>query len=145
VSAERVIEAPPERIFAVLADPAQHPVIDGSGSVRAARPGVPTRLTLGAKFSMDMRMGVPYRMTNEVLEFEEGQRIGWRHPAHNVWRYELEPVERGTRVRESFDWSQGRGQLYLRLTKTPEKNRRNMERTLERLAALCEEPTRGPA
>ena len=145
MSAERVIHAPPARIFAVLADPAQHPVIDGSGSVRAARPGTPTRLELGSKFSMDMRIGVPYRMTNEVVEFEEGRRIAWRHSAHNVWRYELDPVDGGTRVRESFDWSRGRGQLFLRLTRTPDKNRRSMEQTLERLATLCEEPAGGPA
>ena len=146
VSAERVIHAPPERIFDVLADPAQHAAIDGSGSVRAPRAGTPARLTLGSKFAMDMRIGLPYRMTNEVVQFEEGRRIAWQHLAHDVWCYELEPVDGGTRVRESFDWSHGRGQWLLRVTKTPDKNHRSMEQTLERLARLVEDGSdRGPA
>jgi len=33
---ERVIPAPPEKIFDLLADPRRHPEIDGSGSVRRA-------------------------------------------------------------------------------------------------------------
>ncbi len=36
--------APPEGIFDLLADPAMHPVIDGSGTVRAALDGNPARL-----------------------------------------------------------------------------------------------------
>jgi uncharacterized protein YndB with AHSA1/START domain len=140
VSAERIIHAPPERVFAVLADPARHPEIDGSGSVRHPRPGNPVRLSLGARFAMDMRIGMPYRITNEVVEFEENRRIGWRHWAHNVWRYELEPVEGGTRVRETFDYSNGRGQLLLRVTGTARKNQQSIEKTLERLAEFCESP-----
>jgi uncharacterized protein YndB with AHSA1/START domain len=138
VTAERVIHAPAERIFTVLADPAQHCLIDGSGSVRRNRPGNPERLSLGAKFSMDMRMGGPYRIVNEVVEFDEGRRIGWRHMAHNVWRYELEPVDGGTNVRETFDYTNGRGKTFLRLTRTPEKNRKAMEQTLQRLATMLE-------
>ena len=36
VSVERVIAAPPEAIFAVLADPRRHKDFDGSGSVGEA-------------------------------------------------------------------------------------------------------------
>jgi uncharacterized protein YndB with AHSA1/START domain len=144
VSAERVIHAPPAQVFAVLADPARHPEIDGSGSVRHQRDGNPERLSLGATFAMDMRIGMPYRITNEVVEFEEDRRIGWRHWARNVWRYELEPVDGGTRVRETFDYTNGRGQLFLRLTATPRKNRQAIEKTLERLAELCESPSATP-
>ncbi|MDH4076057.1 MAG: hypothetical protein OEW29_08980, partial [Acidimicrobiia bacterium] len=64
VSASRVIAASPEAIFDILADPNQHHVIDGSDTVQAARAGNPARLTLGARFGMDMKMGVPYRITN---------------------------------------------------------------------------------
>ena len=34
---ERTIPAPPEAIFALLADPSRHHEIDGSGSVKAAK------------------------------------------------------------------------------------------------------------
>jgi len=137
VSAERVIQATPEKIFDLLADPTQHPRFDGSDTVKAAR-GDAVRLALGAQFSMDMRMGIPYRIKNTVVEFEDGRRIAWQHPAHNVWRYELEPVDGGTRVRESFDWTNGRGRKVIELMGVPKKNRKAMEATLERLAYLVE-------
>ena len=44
VSTERVIPAPAEVIFDLVADPARHPDIDGSGSVKQAKDGVPRRL-----------------------------------------------------------------------------------------------------
>jgi len=137
VSAERVIQATPEKIFDLLADPTQHPRFDGSDTVKAAR-GDAVRLALGAQFSMDMRMGIPYRIKNTVVEYEDGRRIAWQHPAHNVWRYELEPVDAGTRVRESFDWTNGRGRKVIELMGVPKKNRKAMEATLERLAYLVE-------
>ncbi|MSV95386.1 MAG: dimethyladenosine transferase, partial [Actinobacteria bacterium] len=71
VSAQLVIKASPEKIFDLLADPTKHSLIDGSGSVKAGRPGNPKRLSLGAKFSMDMRIKLPYRISNTVVEFEE--------------------------------------------------------------------------
>lgn len=137
VSVERTIRAAPSAIFDLLADPNQHARFDGSDTVKGARSD-PARLSLDATFSMDMRMGVPYRITNTVVEFEEGSRIAWRHKAHNVWRYELEPGDGATLVRESFDWSNGRGKLAIELLRVPERNRKAMEATLERLAYLVE-------
>jgi uncharacterized protein YndB with AHSA1/START domain len=90
VSTTRVIAASADRIFGVLADPAQHPGIDGSGSVQAPRGDPPARLALGSKFGMAMRIGVRYGVENEVVEFEEGRRIGWRHDAGVTWRYQLD-------------------------------------------------------
>ena len=40
VSVERVIPAPAEKIFDLLADPARHRDIDGSGTVRDAKIGL---------------------------------------------------------------------------------------------------------
>jgi uncharacterized protein YndB with AHSA1/START domain len=140
VSVSRVVPAPPEVVFAVLADPAQHPAIDGSGTVRAARGAGSTRLTLGARFGMDMRLGLPYRMTNTVVEFDEGRRIAWRHMGGHTWRYELEPVDGGTRVTETFDPTTARAPWLLRLMRASERNRPAMERTLERLAAHVAPP-----
>ena len=83
VSTERVIAAPADRIFAVLADPRQHAVIDGSGTVKRLRSG-PDRLALGARFGMAMHHQVPYPITNKVVEFDEGRRIAWQHLARCV-------------------------------------------------------------
>lgn len=135
VSVSRVINATPDAIFDILADPARHHVIDGSGTVQAGRSGNPERLSLGARFGMDMKMGVPYRITNEVVEFDEDRRIAWRHFGHHIWRYELEPVEGGTRVTESFDWSKARFPPFYEWMGYPAKHEVNMARTLERLEA----------
>jgi uncharacterized protein YndB with AHSA1/START domain len=138
---ERVIPAPPEAIFELLADPAQHRVIDGSGSVRDVK-GSSERLRLGSKFGMSMRIGIPYSMVSEVIEFDEGRRIAWqtRPPiggslaGGRIWRYELEPVGGGTRVRESWDISQEKIKAIVRPAR--KRTRTAMEKTLERIEAI---------
>ena len=63
---------------------------------------------------MSMKMGVPYSMVNTVVEFEENRRIAWQTRPDRfgqlvggrIWRYELEPVDGGTLVRETWDISQ---------------------------------------
>lgn len=139
VSRTKVIHAPASVIFDVIADPSMHPRIDGSGSVQAPRSDAPQRLTMGAGFGMDMKIGVPYKIANTVVEFEEGRRLAWRHFGGHRWRWELEPVDEGTtRVTETFDWSTARSPLALELAGYPKRNAKSIERTLERLAELIE-------
>lgn len=112
---ERVIPASASAIFALLADPARHHDIDGSGTVREAAEGS-RRLALGDRFAMSMKMGFGYSMVSTVIEFEEDRRIAWqsrpprsflrRFVGGRIWRYELQPVEGGTLVKESWDISQ---------------------------------------
>lgn len=139
VSATRTVPAPASVIFDLLADPARHAEIDGSDTVRRSRDGGPVRLSLGARFGMDMKMfGVPYRMSNEVVEFEENRRIAWRHLGHHVWRYVLEPTgpDGGhTVVTESFDWGSARVPRFYEIVGYPRTHEANMTRTLERLEA----------
>jgi Polyketide cyclase / dehydrase and lipid transport len=139
VKAQRVIGASPNAIFDVLADPSRHAEIDGSGSVQKPKDGSPQRLALGARFGMDMKIGMPYSTKNEVVEFEEDRLIAWRHAGHHIWRYELEPVEAGTSVTETFDWATSRAPWALELMRAPERNRKAMESTLVRLAAVVED------
>jgi len=145
VTAERVIPAPPGRIFELLADPRRHHDIDGSGTVVKAKDGDPQRLALGSKFRMAMKVGVPYSMVNTVVEFEDDRVIAWQTfppgsiPAKlfggRIWRYELEPVDGGTRVRESWDYSGEQGLKFL-LRRERDKTRANMEKTLARIEEL---------
>ncbi len=140
VSVERVVPASPQEVFALLADPRRHREIDGSGTLRDTVDG-PPRLHRGARFGMRMRIGGPYEMTNTVVEFEEGRRIAWQPRPSNrvaalaiggrIWRYELEPVEGGTRVRETWDIRKERFPLPLLAARSA--TRRAMTRTLERL------------
>jgi uncharacterized protein YndB with AHSA1/START domain len=138
VSVELVIDAPAADIFAIVSDASRHPDIDGSGTVRQARGG-PQRLQLGSTFSMDMKLGAPYRMKNTVVEFEQDRRIAWCHFGKHRWRYELEPQGDGrTLVRETFDWSTAIVTKFVELIGAPARNEPGMVKTLERLAALVE-------
>lgn len=132
--ASRVVAASAPEIFELLADPNRHAEIDGSGTVRAPTTTEVTRLTLGARFGMRMRLGVPYRITNEVVEFDEPTRIAWRHLGGHIWRYTLRPVDGGTEVTEEFDWRTSRSPLMLRMMNAPTRNRASIEATLDRLA-----------
>jgi uncharacterized protein YndB with AHSA1/START domain len=141
-SVERVIPAPPEVIFAIIADPARHHEIDGSGTVRDAK-DVPAKLALGARFGMSMKLGIPYSMVSTVVEYEEDRRLAWqtRPPigaalaGGRIWRYELEPVDGGTRVRESWDISQEKIKLLVEPAR--KRTRANMEKTLARLEEVA--------
>ena len=137
VSESAVIAAPPQRLFDIVADPAMHPVMDGSGSVRGHREGNPERLSLGAQFGMEMKLGAPYKITNRVIEFEEGHLIAWRHFNGHVWRYIFEPTDAGTRVTEQWDARPARNRLLLRLTGFPQRNRAGIRATLRRLDELA--------
>jgi hypothetical protein len=138
VSVSTAVTAAPETIFELLADPRQHSLIDGSGSVKGALDGAPERLSLGAKFGMSMRIGAPYRITNEVVEFEEGRRIAWRHMGGHIWRYVLEPAGDGsdtTTVTEEFEWGTSKAPFFLKATGAVARNERAIRATLERLSA----------
>jgi uncharacterized protein YndB with AHSA1/START domain len=149
VSVERVIAAPAAAIFRVIADASRHPEIDGSGAVVRAKPGAPEQLALGSVFGMSMKMGVPYVMSNTVIEFEPDRRIAWktvfsgflgRFVGGRIWRYELEPTDGGTLVRESWDISQDKQSTFLRRGKVPTATAQSMTKTLENLAGVTEGP-----
>jgi len=122
VSVSRRVEAPAERLFALLADSANHPLIDGSGMVREPAPAVRLSRT-GDAFLVNMHhdeLG-HYQMRNEVVEYEAGRRLVWEPvrvaaspeeqeviggPARYRWGYELSPDGPGaTMVTETFDCS----------------------------------------
>jgi uncharacterized protein YndB with AHSA1/START domain len=138
VSTDRVIAAPAPAIFDILTDPAMHPVIDGSGSVRRPLAGNPRRLEMGSRFGMAMHLGFPYTIRNTVVEFEDGRLIAWCHFNKHRWRFELQPVDDGsgtdkTRVIETFDWSTARLPPSVEWMGFPKRNLPAMVKTLVRL------------
>lgn len=145
VSVERVIPVSPDKIFALIADPSRHHEFDGSGTVQQAR-NVPNELKLGATFGMHMRMGVPYAMRSTVVEYEPDRRLAWQTRAPiklvdpfaggRIWRYELEPVDGGTKVTESWDIRQESPLTKPLVRRAAGETRRNMTRTLERIEAV---------
>jgi uncharacterized protein YndB with AHSA1/START domain len=155
ITVQRLIPAPAAAIFALIADPSRHPEIDGSGTVIGPHSAGPRRLGLGDTFGMSMKMGVGYSTRNVVIEFEQDRRIAWQTLAAapidkvltgRVWRYELEPVEGGTIVRETWDISREA------VTSRPfvrrfmgAQTRENMTRTLERIDGVVTGTGRGSA
>jgi uncharacterized protein YndB with AHSA1/START domain len=148
VNVERVIEAPAADIFAIVADASRHPEIDGSGSVKQLKQGAPEKLALGTTFGMSMKLGVPYSMSNTVIEFEPDKRIAWqttfagplgRFIGGRIWRYELEMSGGGgTLVRESWDISQDKQRFMLKAGPVGKQTKAAMTKTLERLAEVTE-------
>ncbi len=107
------VGATEQRIFDLLADPSRHTEIDGSNSVGTLKRGG-GRLALGSTFVIAMHSGfIRYSTESEVVEFEEDRRLAWqtystvrwlaRFGGGRIWRYELEPVDGGTLVRETWD------------------------------------------
>ena len=108
-----VINAPAKKIFDFISMPKNHPLMDGSGSVKSNLSG-PERLYLGAKFGMRMRLGIPYVIKNQVIEYQDNKSIAWQHLLHNVWRYELQEInENTTLVIESWDGRNARSKWWV--------------------------------
>ena len=137
-AARITIDAPASTVFDVLADPRRHALFDGSGTVQEATSG-PERLELGSRFGMGMRLAVPYRTDNEVVEFEPDRLIAWCHFNKHRWRYELQPVgDATTIVTETFD---GRTALFppaLLLMNAYKNNQIAVAKTLVRLKEYVE-------
>jgi uncharacterized protein YndB with AHSA1/START domain len=151
VSVSRRIEAPAEELFALLADSANHPLIDGSGMVREPAPGVRLSGT-GDSFVINMHhdeFGY-YQMRNEVVEYEAGRRLVWEpkrvpaspeeevgEPGRYRWGYDFAPDGPGaTVVTESFDCTRSSDDLR-KATREGEGWRDAMTASLAKLELLA--------
>lgn len=137
VSRSVVVKASADQIFALLTDPRRHSDFDGSDTVKGQVTG-PDRLVAGSRFGMKMHKGMPYTITNEVVEFQDNALVGWRNLGRHIWRYELAAEGDGTKVTETFDWATSRAPFVLELLKLPEKSAVSIEKTLQRLKVLLE-------
>jgi uncharacterized protein YndB with AHSA1/START domain len=119
LSATTIIDAPAEAVFAVLADPARHPAIDGTGWVQQSLDSGPLTAP-GQVFRMTMyhanHPDGTYQMANQVQVVDPPDAISWQ-PGQEagdgslsfggwVWRYDLTPDGPSrTKVTLSYDWS----------------------------------------
>ncbi len=145
ISAERLIRSEPGPIFEILARPSRHHEIDGSGTVKKPSASSPERVKLGDEFRMSMRLGIPYFMNSKVIEFEEGKRIAWQPRAPGflgkfiggrIWRYELNPKDGGTLVRETWDISQEHNKKAVKNDVVTKRVSAALEQTLTRMEEL---------
>ena len=104
-AARLVIERPATDLFNFIANPKNHPKIDGSKMVRGKAYG-PNRLKLNSWFLMRQFRLIPYLMPNKIVEFEEGKLIAWRNASPSRWRYEFKPLSAtSTEVTQYLDCS----------------------------------------
>jgi hypothetical protein len=139
-SARIVINAPAEKIFAILSNPHRHKEIDGSHTIQENISG-PDSLVLGSKFGMKMRLGVNYRIKNTVVEYQENSLIAWRHVGRWIWRYELVNIgPQMTQVTETFDASRAPliAKAWLSLRKAYPWTQRAVAKTLVQLKSASE-------
>jgi uncharacterized protein YndB with AHSA1/START domain len=106
VSVSRRIEAPAESLFALVADSANHPLIDGSGMVRTPAPAVRLSRT-GDSFVMDMHHDEfgDYQMRNELVEYEADRRMVWAPRRVGASPEEQEEIGEGARYRWGYEFS----------------------------------------
>jgi uncharacterized protein YndB with AHSA1/START domain len=119
LTAQRRIDAPARTVFDLLADPATHVAIDGTGWVRGPLLKG-TRITAEGEV-FDMAMYHPqhpdgdYEIANRVVAFEPPAAIEWepgfyledgqRDSGRWTWRYDLAEVDGQTDVTLTYDWS----------------------------------------
>ena len=100
-----VINRPASELFNYIANPKNHPKIDGSKMVRGKAYG-PKRLSMNSWFVMRQLRIIPYFMPNKIVEFEEGKLIAWRNALPSRWRYEFISLPDGsTQVTQYLDCS----------------------------------------
>jgi uncharacterized protein YndB with AHSA1/START domain len=140
VSASREIAAGPERIFELIADPAQQPRWDGNDNLAVAPEGQRVRQP-GDVFAMTLTMGAIRE--NHVVEFDEGRRIAWmpaepgRRPPGHLWRWLLEPAGPSrTRVTCTYDWTRLTDETRLPRARATTADR--LQASLDLLAGLAE-------
>lgn len=119
----RTVDAAPEQVFAVLADPGTHTDVDGSTLLRGLVEGS-TLTSVGDEFVMDMHNSIlgDYQVRNVVVAYEENRKIGWAPYLHpegayddklggmktggHTFTWELQPTDSGgTEITQIYDWS----------------------------------------
>jgi uncharacterized protein YndB with AHSA1/START domain len=140
VTAAREISASSERIFELIADPAEQPRWDGNENLKEAAPGQRVR-AVGDVFTMQLTTGSIRE--NHVVDFVEGRRIAWRPaevgkaPPGHMWAWELEPLGPSrTLVTHRYDWTDLSDEQ--RLPRARATKAENLRASLDRLAGLAE-------
>lgn len=122
LQASKVIPAPPEKIFELLADPNRHTDLDGAGMLRGIEGDAAPIKGIGQVFTMNMHqpdLG-DYRMVNTVTAFVENSRVGWgprvdptsslaeklgdMDAGGHTFTYDLAEADGGTEVTVTYEW-----------------------------------------
>ncbi|HEV7829248.1 MAG TPA: SRPBCC family protein [Pseudonocardiaceae bacterium] len=141
IQVSRIVEAPVERVFALIADPDRHPDLDGTGTLRASR--THTVITeVGDVFIMDVHAHDIGRNQSQsvVTTYVRDRALGWapgpvdRDPFGHTFTFTLEPNgDDQTLVTLTYDWSAVTDEQLL--ATMPQVSKEELSRSLDRLAA----------
>ena len=150
VSATITIDALAKAIFAVLADPAKHAGIDGTGWVGDPVDRQPLTSS-GQIFRMAMyhpnHPNGNYEMANQLLAFDPPTVISWKPGYYTddgtlafggwMWRYDLAQLSPSeTEVRLSYDWSAVPEDVHQRVGQWPPFSPDHLNNSLAHLAEM---------
>ncbi|MCZ8381206.1 SRPBCC family protein [Mycobacterium sp. CPCC 205372] len=153
ITATTTVDASADTVFAILADPAQHAAIDGTGWVRESLDGR-TLTEAGQIFRIAMYHDNVefddghYEMANKVVHFDRPHGIAWepgQRPANGgdiefggwIWRYDLTAEDPArTRVTLTYDWS-GVGSALREHIEFPPFAIEHLHNSLDHLAELA--------
>ena len=151
LSATKVIDAPAEAVFAVLADPNRHTELDGGGMVKGPEGKAAPLGGIGQVFSMNMHQDAlgDYRMINTVTAFVPEARIGWGPSmdpdcdaaknfegvdvSGHTYTWDLREADGRTEVTETYEWTGVKDPQFEKLF--PLVSQEDLERSLDKLAA----------
>ncbi|KUI24778.1 polyketide cyclase [Mycobacterium sp. IS-1742] len=156
MTARTTVDAPVDAVFAVLADPASHAAVDGTGWVREPLDRAPLTAQ-GQIFEMAMYFDRPpdghYRTANRVIAFDPPRVIAWETGQRNghelefggwFWRYDLAAVGAArTEVTLTYDWSAVPADLREQIT-FPPFGQDHLDNSLRNLAGLARLSRSGP-
>ncbi|MDT7576245.1 MAG: hypothetical protein QOH17_2578 [Pseudonocardiales bacterium] len=151
LSATKVIDAPAETIFELLADPNRHADLDGAGFVKGPEGDTPPIGGIGQVFTMNMHQdGIgDYRMVNTVTAYVPGARIGWGPTMDptcdaaqqfegvavtgHTFTYDLSESDGQTQVTETYDWMSVKDPTFEKMF--PLISQEQLQSSLDHLAA----------
>jgi uncharacterized protein YndB with AHSA1/START domain len=152
LAVSRTIDAPVATVFGVLADPAHHAAIDGTGWVREPLEPAAALTEVGQIFGMGMyhanHPDGDYRMHNRVEVLDPPRSIAWQPGQYGPdgeigyggwsWRYDLAEDGAGAcRATLTYDWSAVPAFLREHIA-FPPFGEDHLTRSLDNLAALAE-------
>lgn len=145
-SASVVINRDPATVFAAISDVTR--TGEWSPECTAGRwVGGATGPALGATFEGDNEFKLAGRSlkqwttTSEVTQCVPGEVFEFIAEGYTTWRYELTPVDGGTQVTESFDFTTASALqrfMYETLARRPASMVKGMQQTLDRIKAHLE-------
>ena len=99
------IDAPPERVFAIVGDLATSAEWAGSGQVKSITKTTAGPVGVGTTYRANERIVLPITSISEIVAYEPNKLIMWtslptavkKSPPHR-WMFQLEPEDGGTRL-----------------------------------------------